>query len=201
MGLALGLVASFVIRRTEDPLAEIMATTALAFASFVAAEQLHVSGAIAGVTAGLTVGVALRREVSPQSQVAIHTFWEYAAFGVNTFLFLSVGLTTRPGVLLEHLPADRHRVRVRVRGPRGGHLPALPAAALAAPHGLRCPLRWQHVFLVGNIKGALSIGLVLGLPENTPVSGAAGGHRLRRHLLLAGGPGAAAQPARCGSWG
>ncbi len=30
------------------------------------------------------------------------------------------------------------------------------------------PLRWQHVFLVGNIKGALSIGLVLGLPPNTP---------------------------------
>ncbi len=30
------------------------------------------------------------------------------------------------------------------------------------------PLRWQHVFIFGNIKGALSIGLALGLPEQTP---------------------------------
>ncbi len=167
IGLALGLVASFVIRRTEDPLAEIMATTALAFASFVAAEQLHLSGAIAGVTAGLTVGVALRRDVSPQSQVAIHTFWEYAAFGVNTFLFLSVGLTTRPEVLLAHLPETGIAFACVFLG---------RAVAIYVPFLLlrwlrpvaSVPLRWQHVFLVGNIKGALSIGLVLGLPDNTP---------------------------------
>jgi CPA1 family monovalent cation:H+ antiporter len=30
------------------------------------------------------------------------------------------------------------------------------------------PLRWQHVFIIGNIKGALSIALVLGLPEGIP---------------------------------
>ncbi|WP_224247101.1 cation:proton antiporter [Hyalangium gracile] len=167
IGLALGLVASFVIRRTEDPLAEIMATTALAFASFVAAEQVHLSGAIAAVTAGLTVGVALRRDVSPQSQVAIHTFWEYAAFGVNTFLFLSVGLTTRPEVLLDHLPETGIAFAcVFVGRAVGIYLPFLllrwlrPAASV--------PVRWQHVFLIGNIKGALSIGLVLGLPDNTP---------------------------------
>src|SRR5690242_6211107 len=35
IGLTLGLVAGFVIRHTEDPLAEIMVTTALAFAAFV----------------------------------------------------------------------------------------------------------------------------------------------------------------------
>lgn len=167
IGLALGLVASFVIRRTEDPLAEIMATTALAFASFAAAEQVHLSGAIAGVTAGLTVGVALRREVSPQSQVAIHTFWEYAAFGVNTFLFLSVGLTTRLEVLLEHLSAIGIAFAcVFVGRAVAIYVPFLLLRWLRPTASV--PLRWQHVFLVGNIKGALSIGLVLGLPENTP---------------------------------
>ena len=167
IGLALGLVASFVIRRTEDPLAEIMATTALAFASYAAAEYVHLSGAIAAVTAGLTVGVTLRRDVAPQSQVAIHTFWEYAAFGVNTFLFLSVGLTTQPEVLLDHLPQTGIAFACVILGRAVAiYLPFLllrwlnPAAAI--------PLRWQHVFMVGNIKGALAIGLVLGLPANTP---------------------------------
>jgi CPA1 family monovalent cation:H+ antiporter len=167
IGLALGFVASFVIRRTEDPLAEIMATTALAFASFVAAEQVHLSGAIAAVTAGLTVGVTLRRDVSPQSQVAIHTFWEYAAFGVNTFLFLSVGLTTRPEVLLDHLPETGIAFACVIVGRAVGiYVPFLLLRWLRPTASV--PLRWQHVFLVGNIKGALSIGLVLGLPANTP---------------------------------
>jgi CPA1 family monovalent cation:H+ antiporter len=167
IGLALGLVASFVIRRTEDPLAEIMATTALAFASFVAAEQVHLSGAIAAVTAGLTVGVTLRRDVSPQSQVAIHTFWEYAAFGVNTFLFLSVGLTTRPEVLLANLPQTGVAFACVIVGRAVAvYLPFLLLRWLSPAASV--PLRWQHVFLVGNIKGALSIGLVLGLPANTP---------------------------------
>ena len=104
VGLALGLVGSFVLRHTEDPLTEIMATTALAFAAFVGAEQAHVSGAIAAVAAGLTVGVTARRILAPNSQVALHSFWEYAAFGANTFLFLSVGLATSPSSLLHSAP-------------------------------------------------------------------------------------------------
>jgi monovalent cation:H+ antiporter, CPA1 family len=155
------------MKRTEDPLAEIMVTTAVAFASYVAAEQVHLSGAIAAVTAGLVVGVALKREVSPQSQVAIHSFWEYVAFGVNTFLFLSVGLTTSPQVLLDHVPETLVAVGCLFAGRAVAvYLPFLLLRWLRPTEAV--PLRWQHVFLVGNIKGALSIALALALPANTP---------------------------------
>lgn len=167
VGLGLALVANFIIKRTEDPLAEIMVTTAVAFASYVAAEQVHLSGAIAAVTAGLVVGVALKREVSPQSQVAIHSFWEYATFGVNTFLFLSVGLTTRPEVLLDHAPETLAAVGCLFAGRAVAvYLPFLLLRWLRPTEAV--PFRWQHVFLVGNIKGALSIALALALPESTP---------------------------------
>jgi CPA1 family monovalent cation:H+ antiporter len=167
IGLSLGLVAGFVIRHTEDPLAEIMVTTALAFASFVIGEQLHLSGAIAAVTAGLSTGITLRRHVSPQSQVAIHTFWEYAAFGVNTFLFLSVGLTTRPQALVGYLPQTLLAVACVFAGRAVAiYVPFLLLRWLRPSEAV--PLRWQHVFILGNIKGALSIGLALGLPETTP---------------------------------
>jgi CPA1 family monovalent cation:H+ antiporter len=33
------------------------------------------------------------------------------------------------------------------------------------------PLRWQHVFVIGNVKGALSIALALGLPADVPMRG------------------------------
>jgi len=167
VGLALGLLGGFVIRRIEDPLAEIMVTTAVALASFVVAEQLHLSGAISAVVAGLAVGVTLRREVAPQSQVAIHTFWEYATFGVNTFLFLAVGLTTKPETLSGYVPETLLAVASVFAGRAVGiYVPFLLLRWLRPTEAM--PLRWQHVFVLGNIKGALSIGLALGLPETTP---------------------------------
>lgn len=167
VGLALGLLGGFIIRRAEDPLAEIMVTTAVALASYVMAEEVHLSGAISAVVAGLAVGVTLRREVAPQSQVAIHSFWEYATFGVNTFLFLSVGLDTRPEALQGHLPGVGIAVVAVVVGRAVAiYLPFLLLRLFKPAETI--PVRWQHVFLVGNIKGALSIGLALGLPESTP---------------------------------
>src|SRR5215469_4676174 len=167
VGLALGTVGSFVIRRTEDPLAEIMATTALAFAAFVGAEELHVSGAIAAVAAGLTVGATVRKTLSPTSQVTLDSFWEYVAFGVNTFLFLSVGLSTSPGTLFSAAPQTAVAVACVLAGRAVAiYVPFLFLRWLQPSQAV--PFRWQHVFVLGNIKGALSIALVLGLPKDTP---------------------------------
>ncbi|HTS81014.1 MAG TPA: sodium:proton antiporter [Myxococcaceae bacterium] len=167
VGLALGLVGSWILRRAEDPLAEIMATTALAFAAFVGAEELRVSGAIAAVAAGLTVGATARKTLSPTSQVALHSFWEYVAFGVNTFLFLSVGLSTSPSTLLSSAPQTAIAVACVFAGRAVAiYLPFLVLRWLRPSQAV--PLQWQHVFVIGNIKGALSIALVLGLPKDTP---------------------------------
>lgn len=166
-GLALGLLASFVMRRMHDPLAEIMATTALAFSAYVFAEQVHASGAIAAVTAGLVVGTSLRRELAPQSLVALNSFWEYVAFGVNTFLFLSVGLSTHPVSLVEHLPETLVAFGCVVAGRAAAvYLPFLFLRRFRRTDW--APLRWQHVFVIGNIKGAISIALALGLPASVP---------------------------------
>jgi CPA1 family monovalent cation:H+ antiporter len=167
VGLALGLAGAFVIRRMQDPLAEVMATTALAFASFTAAQWVGVSGAVAAVTCGLAVGAALRRAASPQSRIALNTFWDYVAFGVNTFLFMSVGLSTSPQSLWAHLPQTLVAVGCVVLGRAAGiYLPFVLLRLLRKADSM--PLRWQHVFIVGNIKGALSIALVLGLPAELP---------------------------------
>jgi len=170
VGVSLGLVGGFVLRHADDPLTEIMATTALAFAAFVGAEQIHVSGAIAAVTAGLAVGYTARHKLSPTSQVALHSFWEYAGFGVNTFLFLSVGLATSPTSLLQNW----WPTLVAVGCVFAGRAVAvyLPFGALRwIKRSASVPGRWQHVFVIGNIKGALSIALVLGLPAATPHRG------------------------------
>lgn len=167
VGVALALTAGVVMRRAQDPLAEIMATTALAFASYTVAEQIHVSGVIAAVTAGLATGVTLKHDLGPQSQVAIRSFWEYVAFGVNTFLFLLVGLTTSPDALILQLPSTMAAILCVFAGRAVAiYLPFFVLRLLRPAE--RVPLRWQHVFIIGNIKGALSIALALGLPADVP---------------------------------
>lgn len=168
VGLAVGLVGAMILRWTQDPLAEIMATTALAFGSYVLAEQFHASGVIASVTAGIVVGTTLRQHLAPASQVAIHSFWEYVAFGVNTFLFLTVGLSSDPRSLYDNLPETLVAMACVFAGRGAGvYIPFLLIRAIRPAEAI--PLRWQHVFLTGNIKGALSIALALSLPESTPM--------------------------------
>lgn len=168
VGMGIGLLGAMVLRWTKDPLAEIMATTAIAYAAYAGAEEFHVSGVIAAVTAGLVVGTTLRRDLSPQSQVAIHSFWEYVAFGVNTFLFLSVGLATDPVSLYQNLPGTLIAMGCLVAGRAVCvYVPFLFIRKLRPTEAI--PLSWQHIFLTGNIKGALSIALALSLPEQTPM--------------------------------
>src|SRR5690606_12374 len=139
---------AFVIRRMQDPLAEVMTTTALAFAAFTAAQAVGVSGAVAAVTCGLAVGAAMRRSVSPQSRVALNTFWEYVAFGVNTFVFMSVGLTTSPESVWAHMPQTLLAVGCVLAGRMASiYVPFALFGAARPQDGM--PLRWQHVFLVG----------------------------------------------------
>jgi CPA1 family monovalent cation:H+ antiporter len=167
IGVAVGLVVGALLRQMQDPLAEIMATSAAAYASYLVAERLGVSGVIAAVTAGLVVGGGLRRWAAPQSRIAIGTFWEYVAFGVNTFLFLALGLTTAPATLLRHVPETLLAMLALFAGRAlAVYLPFALIRWSRPPEAM--PLRWQHVFVIGNVKGALSVALALGLPAAVP---------------------------------
>ncbi len=58
IGAAFGGVAILVAQRTSEHLIEAALTTVTAYGSFLAAEYFDVSGVLATVTAGLTIGVA-----------------------------------------------------------------------------------------------------------------------------------------------
>lgn len=163
IGLVVGVIGSTFVRQAEDPFAEIAATVAIALGANAAGVALGVSGAIAAVASGLVVGRTTRAHLSAQSIVAIRTFWDYIAFGANTFLFLSIGLSTSLSSILTHLPEIAITLgamfvgrAVAVYGPfllmRVARRPGIPA------------LRWQHIFVFGNVKGALAVALALALP-------------------------------------
>ena len=78
--------------RTPDYLVEITFTTLAAYGSFFVAEQLHTSGVLASLTAGLVVGNFRSSSLMTDTgRQALGPFWEYVAFIANSLIFLLIG--------------------------------------------------------------------------------------------------------------
>jgi monovalent cation:H+ antiporter, CPA1 family len=164
-GLALGYAVAHLVRGTDDHLMEIMLTAIAAYGSALLAESLHASAVLAVVAAGLTLRGMGWESLTPTGKVAIRSVWEVAAFGVNSVLFLLIGLQ------------EDFRSLMAYAGPVGWGLLALTVGRAAAVYpwlallrlfGHRVPWRWQHLLVWGNLKGSLSMALVLTVPASLP---------------------------------
>jgi CPA1 family monovalent cation:H+ antiporter len=124
-----------------------------------------VSGVIAVVIAGLVVGnFGWRRALAPSSQIALGSFWEYAGFGVNSAVFLLVGLGLNREALWTFVPAILIAFLAVQVGRAGTVYPLFRLLDGRNP----VPLRWQHLIVWGNLKGSLTMALALSLPQDLP---------------------------------
>lgn len=166
VGGVCGFIGAAVLRRAPDHLTTILASVVLVFASSLIAERIHASHVIAVVVAGLLVSSAARSSLPPSRVLALQGFWEALGFGLNVLLFLLVGMQIQARMLIEQA------------GPIALAIVAMHVGRAITVYGCfgvmkllggeKIPMRWQHVMLAGNIKGALSMAAVLALPANTP---------------------------------
>jgi CPA1 family monovalent cation:H+ antiporter len=166
LGLAFGAIGGAILRKTPDHLTAILASLVLVFATALLSEHLHASPVIAVVVMGLSIGSAARRSLGPSRVLALEGFWETAGFGLNVAIFLLVGMQIQPSVLLEQAPS----ILLALVALHAGRAVAvyLGFTGLGVLARDRVPLRWQHVMVVGNIKGSLSMAAVLALPASLP---------------------------------
>lgn len=165
LGVGLGYLCVGLFRQLDDALSNILLTVAVSLGTFQIGQALGVSSAIAVVIAGLVIGNFGFRQTSASTRVTLLNFWEYAGFGVNTFIFLLVGLEVEPRILLQTIPAALLAV---VAYQIGRILSIYPLLFLLQFCDRPLPLRWQHVLIVGNVKGSLSMALALSLPFTLP---------------------------------
>jgi CPA1 family monovalent cation:H+ antiporter len=162
VGGVLGYLSLPILVRLSDPLSSLLLTVALALGTFQIGQFLGVSGAVAVVIAGLIFGnLGLSRSSSASDRITLLSFWEYAGFSVNTFIFLLIGIEINPVTLWRILPAILFVILAYQLGR------ILSVYLLLA--GLRwfdrpIPIRWQHVLVLGNIKGSLSMALAVAIP-------------------------------------
>jgi CPA1 family monovalent cation:H+ antiporter len=165
-GIGLGYVFSTITHQIDDPQVEITLTTILAYAAYLAAEALHMSGVVATVAGGLMIGnLGARYGMSPRTRIALWSFWGYASFVINSIVFLLIGLQVRLGDLL----IGWRSVVVAVSAVVLGRMLAVYSLVpLSGMFGSRIPRSWQHALVLGGMRGALSLTLALSLPAQFP---------------------------------
>lgn len=166
VGTAIGFAASKVIQQVDDPMIEITLTTIAAYGSFVVAEQLHYSGVIATVVAGMLCGnYGASTGMSPSTRIAVESFWEYVAFALNSVVFLLIGFEVRIDALLASWrPILVAYVAVAIARAAVIYL----VSALLRRSREAIPWSWSAVITWGGMRGGLSMVLVLGLAPDFP---------------------------------
>ncbi len=176
VGLVLGYIVSYIVlKNVDDHLIETATTVALAFGSFVIAEEfglilgienVHYSGILAVVAAGLMVGNIGSQNTSPTTKLTLQNFWEFLTFVVNSLVFLLLGLEVEivqmvpfVGAILVAVLAILLSRLVVVYGITAVYSRFRPARDISIPY--------RHVMYWGGLRGAISLALALTLTGQT----------------------------------
>jgi monovalent cation/hydrogen antiporter len=92
VGVVLGLIVTATMRKTADPLLEIVVSLIAPVSAYVAAESIGVSGVLATVVAGLITGQRAARVLSPDARLLGSGAWQIVIWAINAFVFLFIGL-------------------------------------------------------------------------------------------------------------
>jgi len=176
VGAVLGVVFSRLTAIVDDHLIEMTLSSALAYGSYLAAQSLDMSGALACVAAGLIHG-SYGREVgmTERTRRLLDDLWEYFGFVVNALVFLLVGFTAN----LASLVAAAGQVLISIAvvfASRVIVVSGTPLLLIVLRRRVRLLRRLQPVtsraeravLIWGGLRGALTITLALALPPEFP---------------------------------
>jgi len=154
--------------------AEITLTISLAYLSFLLPEHyLHVSGVVACVVAGLTIGSVGRTRMAPKTYEQLDGAWGQLGFWANSLIFLLAAMLI-PHTLRDLTGLDVLLILVL-------YIASLAARALAVfgilplmrklnrggdiGNGMKTVMWW------GGLRGAVSLALALAVTENPAIDG------------------------------
>ena len=161
VGLGVGLAISYLTSKFDDQHIEVALTVIAAFGANTLAMELHASGVIAVVVGGMMIGnVGVKHGMSPTTREEVVSFWEFAAFLANSFVFILIGLKIQ---LSEMFSA-------KVVGPIAVFfviMIVVRAITVYGVHGLvrrsdlRLKERWLPVITWSGVRGSLSMVLAM----------------------------------------
>jgi monovalent cation/hydrogen antiporter len=178
LGLAVGYVIGEIRRRLDDPPTEITISLITGYIAFVPAEQLHLSGVLAVVTAGLYLGWRAPELSSPSTRLQAFAVWDVASFLLNATLFVLIGLQLPvvteaiTGRSLPQLVLESVLVTAVVIGARFAWVFTMPYILRLIDRRprqreLRVGTAARVVIAWSGLRGAVSLATALALPLET----------------------------------
>jgi CPA1 family monovalent cation:H+ antiporter len=166
VGWVLALFFGWMLGAVEsDPFIETSLTTILAYISFLVAEGgFHVSGVMATVAAGLTMGSWGRAKLSASVAGHIEHFWEYMAYMANALVFLFVGLRVDLMALYNSLDILVW-VIVGMLFARAVVIYGLIPLVGRLPNAEPIDVGYRTVMYWGGLRGAIALAIVLSLKD------------------------------------
>jgi CPA1 family monovalent cation:H+ antiporter len=181
VGAAVGLLWLVVVRRLQDEYLTIAASVLVAWAAYLLAEALHVSGVIATVVAGLICGWYQHVVFSAAIRMRGTSFWTVLVFLLEASVFMLIGSSLRAVV-------DRvggiHVVLKEMAAPIGLILLALTVARFAWVYGSDAVIALQRklgfhrfepigpraaaVLSWAGMRGVVTLAVALSVPESMP---------------------------------
>jgi CPA1 family monovalent cation:H+ antiporter len=167
VGLTVGALAVVVLRAIRDRMAELLVTVVVPYASYLVAEQFHLSGVLGVVAAGLLIGtVAKNRAITRQHATFIEDIWNTAGFLVYTLVFVMIGVQAPYRRLAVNVP------RILLAGLLVLAVRAVVVYGLLGAISLGptrpVPRRYQHVLVWASIRTVIPIALLLLVPLEAP---------------------------------
>jgi Na+:H+ antiporter len=165
-GVVMGYVVSLLLAKLDEPGISIMLTMIAAYGSYLVAHRLGVSGVVATVASGVMVGnFGLAARTGTRTSVALLSFWEFAAFLINTVVFLLIGMEVHLGAL-----ARVWRLTALAIGAvlLGRILTVYGLTAISNRFAAKIPVSWQHVLVWGGLRGSLCLAMALSLAPSFP---------------------------------
>ena len=174
IGVAFFLLVAWLRKRITDPLLDTAISFLTPFAAFVAAEEIHASGVISVVVAGLLLGHKAPIIQTAQSRITERITWRTVAFVLENTVFLLIGLQL-DWILAD--VADSTLTPARIALVCAATLVTVIATRLAWVYatwlmrGLRAnPLPASWTFLIGwaGMRGVVTLAAAFVIPEDAP---------------------------------
>ena len=163
-GLVIGYVAYWLLKSIDRYDVEILITLALVLGGYALAIQLHVSGPIAMVVAGLMIGNHGRSlAMSDTTREHLDTFWELIDEILNAMLFVLIGLemvilTFEQDYLLASLLVIPIVLLARLV------CVGVPVSVMRRRFGFAFSPHAIKIMTWGGLRGGISVALALSLP-------------------------------------
>jgi CPA1 family monovalent cation:H+ antiporter len=171
IGSVTGWLASRLIATVDDHLIEVTISIVTAYGTYLLADAFHDSGVLATVAAGVVMGNYGRRiGMSPRTEDAIDTVWEFIGFLLTAVAFVLIGVAIPLSSLADSLPWIAWGIvgilvgrALVIYGLLGGasRLPRMHASMVL-------PVSWLHVLFWAGLRGAVAVAVALSLPADFP---------------------------------